>query len=86
MALQPKTKKTLLDSITLNARALQSTRIVLDGLIRRAVRSGIPQTTVAKAAGVSQAHVSRVAAAGGKTSKARKPARRPKASREGGTV
>lgn len=62
MAVKPETRKLLLNSITLNARAKRDTERTLDNLICRAVKSGITQTSVAKAAGVSQAHISRTVA------------------------
>lgn len=64
-------RKLILDALTLNARALKDTRRLIDNLIVRADKDGIPQTAIAKAAGVSQAHVSRTLAANRKTLEAR---------------
>lgn len=86
MAIQEKTRRTLLGAISMNARALRDTERTLANLMCRAVERGIPQTAVAEAAGVSQAHVSRTLAASRKANEARKAARRPKRNREGGTV
>jgi hypothetical protein len=79
-------RKTLLDAVTLNARALRDTERTLNNLMCRAVERGIPQTTVAKAAGVSQAHVSRTVAANRRANEARKAARRSKRTDEGRPV
>lgn len=79
-------RKTLLNAVTLNARALRDSERTLNNLMCRAVERGIPQTAVAKAAGVSQAHVSRTLAANREANEARKAARRSKRSRTGGTV
>ena len=86
MAVQEKTRKTLLGAITLNARAVRDSQRTLDNLMCRAVERGIPQTAVAEAAGVSQAHVSRTLAANRKANEARKATRRSKRNREGGKV
>jgi hypothetical protein len=79
-------RKTLLDAVTLNARAVRDSERTLNNLMCRAVEHGIPQTAVAKAADVSQAHVSRTLAANRQANEARKAARRAKRSRTGGTV
>jgi hypothetical protein len=79
-------RKTLLDAVTLNARALRDTERTLNNLMCRAVERGIPQTAVAKAAGVSQAHVSRTLAANRKQNDERNAARRSKRAKSGGTV
>lgn len=79
-------RKTLLDALKLNARALRDNRTTLDNLICRAVERGIPQTAVAEAAGVSQAHVSRTLAANRKANEARKATRAAKRTKGRGTV
>lgn len=79
-------RKTLLNALKLNARALRDNRTTLDNLIVRAVERGIPQTAVADAAGVSQAHVSRTLTAHRKANEARKAARAAKRSRDGAAV
>lgn len=75
MALKPETKRTLLTAINLNARAIRDSTRTRDNLIARAVESGIPQTEVAKAAGMSQAHVSRTLASYRKLNEERKATR-----------
>lgn len=79
-------RKTLLDAVSLNARALRDTERTLNNLMCRCVERGIPQTAVAKAAGVSQAHVSRTLAANREAHEARKAARRSKRLESRGTV
>ena len=79
-------RKTLLEAVRLNARALKDTERTLNNLMCRAVERGIPQTAVAQAAGVSQAHVSRTLAANRKANEQRKAARRSRRKSEGGTV
>lgn len=79
-------RKTLLEGIRLNARALIDTERTLNNLMCRAVERGIPQTAVAKAAGVSQAHVSRTLAANREANEARKAARASKRAKGRGTV
>lgn len=86
MAVTEKTRKTLLGAIALNARAIRDSRATLDNLIVRAIERGVPQTAVAEAAGVSQAHVSRTVASGRKANEARKAARRSKRHKGDGTV
>ena len=86
MAVKPETKKTLLNAISLNARSVRDSQITLSNLISRAVERGIAQTEVAKAAGTSQAHVSRTLATYRKQNEERKARRRAKAKNEGGAV
>jgi hypothetical protein len=81
-----KTQRTLLDAIGMNARAIRDSRSTLDNLIVRAVERDVPQTAVAEAAGVSQAHVSRTLAANRKANEARKARARSRRRREGRTV
>ena len=86
MAVKPETKKTLLNAIRLNASTVRDSQRTLSNLIARAVERGIAQTEVAKAAGTSQAHVSRTLAAYRKQNEERKATRRAKRQHEGGTV
>jgi hypothetical protein len=79
-------RRLVLDGITLNARALRDTERTLTILMVRADKIGIPQTAVAKAAGVSQAHVSRTLAAERKRAAARKPPRAAKRGEPRGSV
>lgn len=79
-------RKTLLEAIRLNARAVIDSQRTLENLMCRAVERGIPQTAVADAAGVSQAHVSRTLAANREANEARKAARRSKRGQGRGTV
>lgn len=80
------THKLLLDAIALNARALKDTQLLLTRLIVRAAKSGVPQTAIAKAAGVSQAHVSRTIAADRQANGRRKAARAPEKGERDGRV
>ena len=79
-------RTTLLEAVRLNARAVRDSQRTLENLMCRCVERGIPQTAVADAAGVSQAHVSRTLAANRKANEQRKAARRSKRKSEGGTV
>jgi predicted transcriptional regulator len=86
MAVQAKTKTTLLNAIALNARTIRDSRRTLDNLICRAVERGITQGEVAKAAGVSQAHVSRTLDSTRKANETRKAQAATRRKREGGKV
>lgn len=59
---------------------------ILNNLMCRAVERGVTQTDVAKAAGVSQAHVSRTLAANRKADDERKARAATRRRSEGGTV
>lgn len=86
MAPKAETKKMLLTAITLNCRAIADSTRTRDNLIARAVERGITQTEVARAAGMSQAHVSRALAAYRRANEERKAKRRAARRNEGGTV
>jgi len=77
-----KMRKTLLASVNGAAKTKARSDRMFANLICRAVEHGITQTEVAKAAGVSQAHVSRTIAA----NRERQAARRSKRAESGGTV
>jgi CRP-like cAMP-binding protein len=86
MAVEAKTKKTLLAAVSGAAKTRERSERMFDNLICRAVEQGITQTEVAAAAGVSQAHVSRTLAANRKQNEARNAARRERRRNEGGKV
>lgn len=86
MAVKRATKRTILNAVSSSVRSLANITIQRDTLIAKAVEAGATQTEVAKAAGMSQAHVSRVLAAYRKDVAERKAARSPRARSEGGTV
>lgn len=77
---------TLLNALRLNDRAIRDATITRDNLIIRAARSKVPQTKIAEAAGLSQAHVSRILAAHRKATEARKASARSGRKRETRTV
>jgi DNA-directed RNA polymerase specialized sigma subunit len=79
-------RQLILNALTANARAQRDTERLIVNLIVRADKLGIKQTAVAKAAGVSQAHVSRVLAADRKEIEARKATRAAKKRGENGRV
>lgn len=86
MAVPAKTKRTLLAAVSGAAKTKERSDRMFANLIVRAVEAGLPQTEVAEAGGVSQAHVSRTLAANRKANDARRAARRAKRKSEGGTV
>lgn len=79
-------RKLLITALEANARALRDTERTLTNLICRASKSGIPQTTIAQAAGVSQAHISRTLAANRALQAARKEQRAAKKAGSDGSV
>ena len=82
----PKMRNTLLAAVTEAAKIKARSDRTLANLICRAVEAGVPQTAVAYAAGVSQAHVSRTLAANRQANEDRRAARASKKARAGGTV
>lgn len=79
-------RKTLLAAVKGAAKTKARSDRMFENTMLAALKHGIPQTVVAEAAGVSQAHVSRTLAASREADEARKAARRSKRSRAGGTV
>jgi hypothetical protein len=77
---------TLLKAVGQTSRAIRDSTTMLENLIRRCDEAGIPQTTVANAADMSQAQVSRILTGRRGSKESRKAARAPRRSREGGTV
>ena len=79
-------RETLLTAVRLNARTIKDATRTRDNVICRAAERRIPQTVIAEAAGLSQAHVSRIIARHRAANDARKAARRSRRKSESGTV
>ena len=86
MTLPAATRRTLIAAVTGAAKTKARSDHMLTNTMLAALKHGIPQTDVARAAGVSQAHVSRTLAAARKGDAARKAARRAKKESGRGTV
>lgn len=80
---ETKTKKTLLAAVHGAAKTKARSDRMYDNCILTALKHGVTQTEVANAAGVSQAHVSRLAAANRQAQEARKAQRRSKRAKAG---
>lgn len=79
-------RKTLLAAVSGAAKTKARSDRMVENTMLAALKHGIPQTAVAKAAGVSQAHVSRTLAAARRQDLARKAVRRSKKEKGRGTV
>lgn len=79
-------RRTLIAAVSGAAKTKARSDRMFENTMLAAVKHGIPQTEVAKAAGVSQAHVSRTLAASRRQNETRKAARRSKRGESRGTV
>lgn len=79
-------RKTLLSAVSGAAKTKARADRMFENTMLAALKHGIPQTTVAEAAGVSQAHVSRTLTAARNADTARKAARAAKRAQAGEPV
>ena len=86
MAAPKRTQKTMLGAVAKAANAQRKAVTDRDHTIAIAVKYGCSQTAVAEAAGMSQAHVSRVVAYFLKLTEQRKASAKARRKSEGGTV
>lgn len=84
--INPARRSLLLAGIEDAAKIARKAQATLDNLIVGAAKHGVTQTDAARAAGVSQAHISRTLAANRKLIEERKARRASKRKHEGGTV